>query len=56
MMATASLTIPYPKMIENILGNLIESISVSAATESVADIVALYLTINPVYNLTISLS
>jgi hypothetical protein len=44
-MATASFTIPYPKIIENILGNFIESIRVNAATESVADIVALYLTI-----------
>ena len=45
IMATASFTIPYPKIIENILGNFIESIRVNAATESVADIVALYLTI-----------
>jgi hypothetical protein len=45
MIATASFTIPYPKIIENILGNFIESIRVKAATESVAEIVALYLTI-----------
>ncbi len=44
MMATASLTMPSPKMMENILGNFMESMSVSAATESVAEMVALYLT------------
>jgi hypothetical protein len=48
IIATASLTIPYPNIIENIFGNFIESINVRAATESVAEIVALYLTISPV--------
>ncbi len=47
MMATASLTIPSPKIIEKSLGNCEESISVSAATESVAEMVALYLTMSP---------
>lgn len=45
IIATASLTIPSPKIIENNFGNFIESIRVNAATESVAEIVALYLTI-----------
>lgn len=45
IIATASFTIPYPNMIENILGNFMESMRVNAATESVADMVALYLTI-----------
>lgn len=49
IIATASLTMPYPNIIENILGNFMESMRVRAATESVADIVALYFTINPVY-------
>jgi hypothetical protein len=42
IMATASLTIPYPKTIENSLGYLSDLIMVNAATESVAQIVALY--------------
>jgi hypothetical protein len=45
MIATASLTIPSPKIIEKILGNYEALIRVRAATESVALIVALYLTI-----------
>lgn len=48
MMATASLTIPSPKIIENSLGNSLALIKVSAATESVAEIVALYLMISAV--------
>lgn len=48
IMATASLTIPSPKIIENILGNSEDLISVNAATESVADMVALYLIIKAV--------
>lgn len=47
IIATASFTIPSPKIIENSLGNWAESIRVSAATESVAEIVALNLTISP---------
>jgi hypothetical protein len=43
MMATASFTIPSPKMIEKILGNSEALMRVRAATESVAEIVALYL-------------
>jgi hypothetical protein len=46
-MATASFTIPSPKIIENSLGYLSDLIIVKAATESVAQIVALYLTISP---------
>lgn len=48
MIATASFTIPYPKIIEKSLGNLLASMSVSAATESVAEMVAAYLMISPV--------
>lgn len=48
MIATASFTIPSPKMIENILGNYDALMRVNAATESVADMVALYLTIRAV--------
>jgi hypothetical protein len=48
MIATASLTIPSPKMMENILGNSVALMRVSAATESVAEMVALYLTIRDV--------
>lgn len=48
MIATASLTIPSPKIMENILGNYEALISVRAATESVALIVALYLIISDV--------
>lgn len=43
MMATASLTMPYPKMIEKSFGCIDELMSVRAATESVAEMVALYL-------------
>ncbi len=43
MIATASLTIPSPKMMENILGNSDALMRVRAATESVAEMVALYL-------------
>lgn len=50
MIATASLTMPYPKMIENNCGNSLDLIRVSAATESVAEMVALYLTIRAVYS------
>ena len=48
IIATASFTIPYPKIIENSCGNSLDFISVSAATESVAEIVALYFTIKAV--------
>jgi hypothetical protein len=50
MIATASLTMPSPKMMENILGNSEALMRVSAATESVAEMVALYLTIRDVYS------
>ena len=53
MIATASLTIPYPNIIENILGNSDDLIKVKAATESVADMVALYLIIKVVYKCSI---
>jgi hypothetical protein len=46
MIATASLIIPSPKIIENNFGYLSDLIIVKAATESVAHIVALYLTIS----------
>ena len=42
MMATASLTIPYPKIMEKSLGCMTGLMRVRAATESVADIVAEY--------------
>jgi|688.fasta_scaffold2162411_2 hypothetical protein len=48
MIATASFTMPSPKIIEKSLGNLLASMSVSAATESVAEIVAAYLMMSPV--------
>jgi len=54
-MATASFTMPYPKIIENILGKSEDLIKVRAATESVADIVALYFTIRVVERCSISL-
>lgn len=47
-MATASLTIPSPKMTENSLGCCDGLIRVKAATESVALMVALNLIINTV--------
>lgn len=49
MMATASLTMPYPKMMEKSLGYLAGLMSVSAATESVAEMVALYLTMSAMF-------
>lgn len=48
MMATASFTIPYPKIIEKILGNYEALMRVRAATESVALMVALYLTMREI--------
>ena len=45
MIATASLIIPSPNTIENSLGYLLGLIMVKAATESEAQIVALYLMI-----------
>lgn len=45
MMATASLIIPSPKTMENNFGYFVGLIIVSAATESDAQIVALYLMI-----------
>ena len=45
-MATASLIMPSPKTIENNLGYYLGLIIVNAATLSVAQIVALNLTIN----------
>ena len=48
MMATASLTIPYPKITENSLGCSDGLIRVKAATESVALMVALNLIIKAV--------
>lgn len=48
MMATASLTMPSPNIIENSCGNSLDLISVRAATESVAEMVALYLTMRAV--------
>lgn len=48
IIATASLTIPSPKIIEKILGNSEDLMSVRAATESVAEMVALYLTMSEV--------
>lgn len=53
IIATASLTIPYPKMTENNLGCYWGLIKVNAATESVALIVALNLIINAVDNITV---
>jgi hypothetical protein len=44
---------PYPKMTENSFGNSAGFISVSAATESVAQIVALNLMINTVDKITV---
>ncbi len=49
MMATASLTMPYPKMMEKSLGYFAGLMSVSAATESVAEMVALYLTMSAMF-------
>lgn len=43
IIATASLTMPYPKMMEKSLGWVAGLMRVRAATESVADMVALYL-------------
>lgn len=51
-MATASLTIPSPKIMENSFGYLLGLIIVSAATESEAQIVALYLIIRAVLKVT----
>lgn len=48
MIATASLIIPSPNTIENNFGYLLGLIIVKAATESDAQIVALYLTIKAV--------
>ena len=48
MIATASFTIPSPKTIEKSLGYLFGLIIVRAATESDAQMVALYLMINAV--------
>ncbi len=53
MIATASFTIPYPKIIENSWGYWLDFIRVRAATESVADMVALYFTMSPVYKVVI---
>jgi phosphoenolpyruvate-protein kinase (PTS system EI component) len=50
IIATASLTMPSPKTMEKSLGYLAGLIIVSAATESDAHIVALYLNINAVVN------
>lgn len=51
-MATASLTIPSPKTIENSFGYLAGLIIVRAATESEAQIVALYFIIRANESLT----
>ena len=48
IIATASLIIPSPNTMENNLGYLLGLIIVKAATESEAQIVALYLIINPI--------
>jgi hypothetical protein len=48
MIATASFTIPSPKIIEKILGNDEALMRVRAATESVALMVALYLTMREI--------
>lgn len=48
IIATASFIIPYPKTIENNLGYLLGLIIVRAATESDAQMVALYFTIRAV--------
>lgn len=50
IIATASFTIPSPKIIENSFGYCEGLIIVKAATLSVAHIVALNLTINAVVN------
>lgn len=55
MMATASLIIPSPNTIEKSLGYLVGLIMVRAATESDAQIVALYLTMRAVVNFTYKL-
>lgn len=54
MIATASLTIPSPKITEKSFGCYDGLISVKAATESVALMVALYLIINAVVRTMIS--
>ena len=51
MIATASFIIPSPNTIEKSFGYLLGFIIVNAATESDAQIVALYLTINAVLSL-----
>ncbi len=52
MMATASFIIPSPKTIENNFGYLFGFIIVNAATESDAQIVALYFIIKAVVSTT----
>ena len=56
MIATASLTNPYPKMIENSLGNSLALMRVREATLSEAEMVALYLTMSAVSRFSISAS
>ncbi len=53
MIATASFTIPYPKITENNFGWSAYFIRVRAATESVAQIVALNFIINVVVRITL---